>query len=219
MATLRSDTRLHNSLADILRLLERHRVLDSLAQQEGRRRDMLENLQHRQNLAELNRRLRTMHAADIAYVLEAMPPGDRQTIWEQVSLEHAGDVFVELSSAVRAVAGGEHAARDPARDARTPRPGRPELRLAVAARGRARRGHAGAAVGRPLGVRASHPVSCGHRRPPHEPGADRGRRTRAPSATRWRCCGAEATCRRRPMSSSSSTGDGSSAAPCRCKRS
>ena len=64
------DTRLQNSLADILRLLERHRVLDSLAKQEGRRRDMLENLQHRQNLAELSRRLRTMHAADIAYVLE-----------------------------------------------------------------------------------------------------------------------------------------------------
>jgi magnesium transporter len=36
---------------------------------------MLEHLQHRQNLAELNRRLRTMHAADVAYVLEAMPPG------------------------------------------------------------------------------------------------------------------------------------------------
>ena len=101
MATLRSDSRLQNSLADILRLLERHRVLDSLAQQQGRRRDMLEHLQHRQNLAELNRRLRTMHAADVAYVLEAMPPGDRQTIWDQVSLEHAGDVFVELSAAVR----------------------------------------------------------------------------------------------------------------------
>ena len=101
MATLRSHSRLQNSLADVLRLLERHRVLDSLAQQQGRRRDMLEHLQHRQNLAELNRRLRTMHAADVAYVLEAMPPGDRQTIWDQVSLEHAGDVFVELSAAVR----------------------------------------------------------------------------------------------------------------------
>ena len=62
---------------------------------------MLENLQHRQNLAELSRRLRTMHAADIAYVLEAMPQADRQTIWEQVSPEQAGEVFVELSAAVR----------------------------------------------------------------------------------------------------------------------
>jgi magnesium transporter len=76
-------------------------VLDNLAKQEGRRRDMLENLQHRQNLAELSRRLRTMHAADIAYVLESMPPADRLTIWEQVSPEQAGEVFVELSTTVR----------------------------------------------------------------------------------------------------------------------
>jgi magnesium transporter len=102
MATLRSDTRLQNSLDGLVRLLERHRVLDTLAQQEGRRRDVLESLQHRQNLAELNRRLRAMHVADIAYALEALPPHDRQTIWEQVSAEQAGEVFVELSPAVRA---------------------------------------------------------------------------------------------------------------------
>jgi magnesium transporter len=101
MATLRSDTRLQNSLDDLVRLLERHRVLDTLAQQEGRRRDVIESLQHRQNLAELNRRLRAMHVADIAYALEALPPHDRQTIWEQVGAEQAGEVFVELSPAVR----------------------------------------------------------------------------------------------------------------------
>jgi magnesium transporter len=102
MATLRSsDTRLQNSLADILRLLERHRVLDALAQQEGPRRDVLESLQHRQNLVELGRRLRTMHAADIAYVIEAMPPSDRETVWAQVDQKQSGEVFVELSPAVR----------------------------------------------------------------------------------------------------------------------
>lgn len=101
MATLRSDIRLQNSLADLTRLLDRHRVLDRLATQEGRRRDVLESLQHRQNLAELSRRLRTMHVADIAYALEAMPQEDRQTIWEQVGSDRAGDVLVELSAAVR----------------------------------------------------------------------------------------------------------------------
>ncbi|MEZ5286456.1 MAG: hypothetical protein R2712_16930 [Vicinamibacterales bacterium] len=86
-----SETRLHQSLADILRLLERHRVLDAMAhQQEGRRRDVLENLQHRQNLAELHRRLRVMHAADIAYVLEAVPVDDRRTIWDEVAADRAG---------------------------------------------------------------------------------------------------------------------------------
>jgi Mg/Co/Ni transporter MgtE len=34
-------------------------------------------------------------------VLEALPLDDRRTIWEQVSAEQAGEVFVEVSDAVR----------------------------------------------------------------------------------------------------------------------
>lgn len=102
MATLRStDTRLQDSLDALLRLLERHRLLDALAQQDGPRRDVIESLQHRQNLADLSRRLRAMHAADIAYALEALPPDDRQTIWQQVGPEQAADVLLELSPTVR----------------------------------------------------------------------------------------------------------------------
>ena len=102
MANARPETRLHESLAEITRLLERHRILDALAfKQEGPRRDILEQLQHRQNIAELQKHLRTMHAADIAYVLEALPIEDRQTIWNQLAPEQAGTVFVEVSDAVR----------------------------------------------------------------------------------------------------------------------
>jgi magnesium transporter len=102
MTKFRSEARLQHGLAEIRQLLERHRVLDALTQrQEGRRRDLLENLQHRQNLAELHKRLRALHAADVAYVLEALPIQDRRTVWEQVPPEMAGAVFVELSGAVR----------------------------------------------------------------------------------------------------------------------
>ena len=38
-----------------------------------------------------------MHAADVAFVLEALPPDDRRTVWEQVEPEQAGLVFVEVS--------------------------------------------------------------------------------------------------------------------------
>jgi magnesium transporter len=103
MATIRPETRLQASLADILRLLEKHRVLDALVHhQEGPKRDLLEDLQRRQNLAELNRHVRAMHAADAAYVLEALPLDERRTLWEQVSGDQAGQVFVEVSDAVRA---------------------------------------------------------------------------------------------------------------------
>ena len=102
MTTVRPDSRLQQSLDDVTRLLERHRVLETLThRQEGPKRDLLESLQHRQNLVELHKRLRTMHAADVAFVLEALPPEDRQTVWEEVEPDQAGLVFVEVSSAVR----------------------------------------------------------------------------------------------------------------------
>ncbi len=102
MATPHSDDRLHHSLSEITRLLDRHRVLEALAhQQDSPRRDLVEQLQHRQNVAELGKRLRLMHAADIAHVLEALPLNDRTTVWREVAGEQAGDVFVEVSAAVR----------------------------------------------------------------------------------------------------------------------
>src|SRR5262245_29452956 len=102
MPTHHSETRLAQSLGEIVRLLDRHRVLETMAhQQEGPKRDLLEQLQHRQNVAELGKRLRVMHAADIAYVLEALPPDDRVIVWAEVPAERAPEVFVETSDVVR----------------------------------------------------------------------------------------------------------------------
>lgn len=102
MVNVRSEARLQASLNDIRRLLDRHRVLEMLAaRQEGPKRGLLEDLQHRQNVVELHRHLRSMHAADIAYVLEALPLDDRRSVWEQVTGEPAARVFVEVDPVVR----------------------------------------------------------------------------------------------------------------------
>ncbi len=102
MTTVRPESRLQQSLDDVTRLLDRHRVLETLThRQEGPKRDLLESLQHRQNLVELHKRLRAMHPADVAFVLEALPPEDRATVWDQIHADQAGLVFVEVSSAVR----------------------------------------------------------------------------------------------------------------------
>src|SRR5262245_58925106 len=102
MPSNRSEARLQEALSDVRRLLDRHRLLETIAaRQEGPKRDLLEDLQHRQNVAEFQRRLHVMHAADVAFVLEALPPVDRQAVWSQVTPERAAHAFVEVSDAVR----------------------------------------------------------------------------------------------------------------------
>src|SRR5512145_2020993 len=79
--TIRSEARLQQSLDEVTRLLHKHRGLETLAhRQEGPKRDLLESLQHRQNLAELGKRVSAMHGADLAFVLESLPPEDRRLV-------------------------------------------------------------------------------------------------------------------------------------------
>lgn len=98
----RSEARLDESLSEITRLLEKHRVLETLThRQEGPKRDLLEHLQHRQNLAELHLKVKTLHPADVAHVLETLPLDERLLVWQQVPTEKRGEVLVEVSGAVR----------------------------------------------------------------------------------------------------------------------
>jgi magnesium transporter len=58
MTTVRPESRLQQSLDDVTRVLDRHRVLETLThRQEGPKRDLLESLQHRQNRRILSKEL------------------------------------------------------------------------------------------------------------------------------------------------------------------
>ena len=95
--------RLEASLAEINTLLQKHRVLDSLThRQESTRKDLLERLQHQQNLVALQTRVARLHPADLAFILESLPAEDRQLVWEQVPTALKGPVLVEASDAVLA---------------------------------------------------------------------------------------------------------------------
>jgi len=93
---------LQERLAQVVELLHRHKLVEQLAQrQEGEHQELVENLVHRQNLSELQRKLDDLHPADIAHLLEALPLDERLTVWQLVKAERDGDILLEVSDAVR----------------------------------------------------------------------------------------------------------------------
>ena len=87
---------------EVTRLLDRHRVLTSLAsRQQTPRHTLLEQMQHRQNLVELQRHLQAQHPADIAAILDSLPGDDRLLVFRQLEPDQAGASLVEATEATR----------------------------------------------------------------------------------------------------------------------
>ncbi len=96
------ETRLQEHVVEVRRLLDRHRMLETVARrQETPKSALLEQMQHRQNLVELHRRLRGLHPADLAHILESLPIEDRLVVWRELEPPQAGPSLVEVSREVR----------------------------------------------------------------------------------------------------------------------
>ncbi len=97
-----TERRLEEVVAEVDRLLERHRLLEAVARrQDTPRSALLEEMQHRQNLVELHRRLKTLHPADLGHILESLPISDRLVVWGELSPNLAGQALTEVSPGVR----------------------------------------------------------------------------------------------------------------------
>lgn len=96
-----SRDKLDARLRPVIELLDKQQLVQQLlARQPGRRQDLVESLLARQQLAELANRLRRLHAADIAELLERLPPEQRQLVWSQVVDAQAAEVLSEAPEAV-----------------------------------------------------------------------------------------------------------------------
>ncbi len=76
---------LQESLQQIVELLERHELVESLVHQQEKdapRQELVESLAHRQNIALLQKKLESLHPADVAYILEALPLEKRLYVWD-----------------------------------------------------------------------------------------------------------------------------------------
>ena len=86
-------------------LLSKHALLEEVIhRQELPREDrhpLVDSLVHKQHLAELRSKLDSLHPADIAYILEALPIEQRLLVWGLVKSDRDGDILIEVSDAVR----------------------------------------------------------------------------------------------------------------------
>ncbi len=100
----RTSERIPELVREIRDLLERQRLVEQLVLRQEtlpERNDLVETLVHKQHLAALSTKLETLHAADIARILEMLPLQDRLVVWDLVKADMDGEVLLEVSDAVR----------------------------------------------------------------------------------------------------------------------
>jgi magnesium transporter len=92
---------LESTAREIALLLGKQQIVQDLARrQTGPKQDVLDTLLSRQHDAELKLRLRKLHPADIAYILESLPPDDRDRLWKLIENRERGAVVMELSESM-----------------------------------------------------------------------------------------------------------------------
>jgi magnesium transporter len=98
----KSQQELNESIAVIRDLLEKQKVVENLVHSnDSRHHDLVESLVHRQHLTSLQTKLKRLHTADVADILESLPLEDRLLIWNQVKEKRGGELLLEVSDAVR----------------------------------------------------------------------------------------------------------------------
>ncbi len=89
-------------LSDVISLLARHKLVEGLVhRQDMPRHELVETLVHKQNRVEFQRLLDQLGYELIARILEALPPEDRQIVWQLVREERKEDIRKEISDTIR----------------------------------------------------------------------------------------------------------------------
>lgn len=98
----RSPESLQDRLEQVVQLLERHRLVESLSRhRESGDRSADDLARFSEDLGELQRKLEELHPADTAYILESLPLEERLAVWQLVKTERDGEILLEVSDAVR----------------------------------------------------------------------------------------------------------------------
>ena len=92
-------------LQQVQHLLEKQALLETVVHNQelprAERHELLDKMLHKRHLAELSEKLAGLHAADIAYILEALPIEQRLLVWNLVKADRDGEILIEVSDSVR----------------------------------------------------------------------------------------------------------------------
>lgn len=100
--TTHTDARLQSTVDHVMALLHRNDLVESLVHaQKQPRQELVETIVHRQQLAALQNKLRRLHFADLAHVLEVLPLEERGVVWSLLSDVTRGESLLEVNDAVR----------------------------------------------------------------------------------------------------------------------
>jgi magnesium transporter len=99
---VKHERNLQATLAQVVELLDQQELESELVRkQSSHRPELVQSLLAKQQLAELEKKLASLHPADVAFVLEGLPLDQRQRVWELAPAVQRGAVLLELSEAVR----------------------------------------------------------------------------------------------------------------------
>jgi magnesium transporter len=95
------DSEPRQRLQPILTLLERGELMQKVAHAEHTARpELVDSLVARQFDSEIRHKLAPLAPADVAHLLEMLPPRRRERVWHQVPREHAGEVLAAVQDTV-----------------------------------------------------------------------------------------------------------------------
>jgi magnesium transporter len=102
MSEVQHQRNLGETFEQIEELLEKQQlVIDLIDKQQTPRHELVKNLVYKQHITELQQKLKALHPADIAYVLEQLPLPKRIMLWDLISIERYGAILLEVSDSVR----------------------------------------------------------------------------------------------------------------------
>ena len=82
-------------LLQVQHLLDQHALVEAVAHQQelprAARHELVDRVLHKRHLDELREKLGSLHSADIAYILEALPIEQRLLVWDLVKADRDGD--------------------------------------------------------------------------------------------------------------------------------